>query len=414
MKHLFFPILLALIGGPAFAADPHPQLAAGLEAYEFFCSKCHGKDMINSGVSSYDLRKFPLDQKERFYSSVRDGSGAMPAWGDVIYPDELDALWVYVATRGGTQPLPEEDHSSLTPDPDAFVTQGKLTACLSRNAGAVSGLRADGGTGFDYVLSKALAQSLELELDVVWFENEAGEESDPVHETYAMLAYGLCDIVPSHPLYARSVGPAPTKTAALPLWLGMPEEVDAETRRRMPALMPHVALAPIDVTVPYMRAEIGLVYPANTAEPRGPSDLAGRTLAYQQGTLSGALVEMQQSAFNTQTRAFNPGPRFLWHLETGTADVALVDVAAFDAHRKHNKVTTLKLADWRHSVGLDIGIAVLAQRAGLKAALDRALSGFHQAQILPDMAAAEGLTYNVPKFQGLQAPFTLRSLQASN
>lgn len=107
MRALISLFALALSLGPAFGEDPHPQFEAGLEAYEFFCSKCHGKDMVNPGTSSYDLRRFPVDEKKRFYSSVQSGRGAMPAWGDVIYPEEMDALWVYVATRGGTEPFPE-------------------------------------------------------------------------------------------------------------------------------------------------------------------------------------------------------------------------------------------------------------------------------------------------------------------
>ncbi len=108
MRSVLKTLTLALFAGPAFAQDAHPELDAGLEAYEFFCSKCHGKDMVNPGTSSFDLRTFPQDDKDRFVTSVMDGRGAMPAWGDVIYPEELEALWVYVATRGGTVPFPED------------------------------------------------------------------------------------------------------------------------------------------------------------------------------------------------------------------------------------------------------------------------------------------------------------------
>ncbi len=102
-------VVLALFGAPAIAEDAHPLLSEGLKAYEFFCSKCHGKDMVNPGTSSYDLRKWPVTNKVGFVSSVVNGKGNMPAWGDVIYPEELEALWVYVATRGGTKPFPDSE-----------------------------------------------------------------------------------------------------------------------------------------------------------------------------------------------------------------------------------------------------------------------------------------------------------------
>lgn len=394
-------------------SQDHPQLAAGLEAYEFFCSKCHGKDMVNSGVSSYDLRKFPVDQKDRFYSSVREGKGDMPAWGDVIYPEELEALWVYVATRGGTQPMPKaQEGANLDLPATEFVEEGCLTACLARNAGTISGRRSKGGAGIDYLLSAALADRLGLDLKTVWYEIDNGEESDPVTQTYAMLAYPLCDLVTSHPLYAPAVGDPPTERAALPRWHGMPTEEDAETGRRVDKRMPFVALEPIAVTEPYMRAEIGLVYRAGEPEPTGLKQLGERRLAVQQGTLSGSIATM---ASVPQLVTFNPGAGFLWHLENGDADVAIADVAAFDSHRRNNAVTTLKLADWRHSVGFDIGVAVLASRSDLLGALGQAIKSLTDNGDVAVMAEAEGISYTKPTREATLKPaIRLRDLVASD
>ena len=370
--------------------------------------------MVNPGTSSFDLRKFPVDQKERFFTSVKDGRGAMPAWGDVIYPEELDALWVYVATRGGKEPFPEEEKSSLELDPSTLVADGALTVCLARNAGAVSGRRASGGTGFDYRLSEALADRLGLDLAVEWFESEPGEESDPVHETYAMLAYGLCDMVPSHPHYRRAVGAAPTEKAALPRWKDMPTEIDAETHRRVDKHLPHVTLEPIAVSDPYMRTGIGLVYRDGDPEPLGLDDIAPRRFALQQGTLTGAIAQAQAPELAAHSVMFNPGGEFLWQIEKGHADVAIVDVAAFDSHLKHNPISTLRLANWRHAIGLDIGIAVLDRQQPLLHALNAALSVMHASGALPTLADEEGLTYHAPRFDGLQDPFTWRTLLASD
>lgn len=410
MRHVLIALMLAFLGAPALPQD-QTELAAGLEAYEFFCSKCHGKDMVNSGVSSYDLRKFPLDQKDRFYSSVLEGKGDMPAWGDVIYPEEMDALWVYVATRGGTQPMVEkEEGASLELRPEDLVQAGHLTACLARNAGAISGRRSNGGIGIDFQLSAALADKLGLDLKTVWYESETGEESDPVTQTYAMLAYPLCDFVTSHPLYAPAVGDPPTQRAALPRWHGMPTETDAETGRRVDKKMPHILLRPISVTEPYMRAEIGLVYRAGDPEPTGLKNLGERRLAVQQGTLSGSIATM---ASVPHLVTFNPGAKFLWHLETGDADVAIADIAAFDGHRRHNNITDLRLADWRHSIGFDIGVAVLSSRSDLRAALDGAIKDLTASGAVSLMADAEGVTYKKPaEGDFLRPALSLRELVA--
>ncbi len=68
----------------------------GHQLFQGYCAHCHGANMVNPGNSSFDLRKFPLDQKERFVHSVTHGKSAMPAWGDILSADEINALWEYV------------------------------------------------------------------------------------------------------------------------------------------------------------------------------------------------------------------------------------------------------------------------------------------------------------------------------
>ncbi|MEM8824366.1 MAG: cytochrome c [Pseudomonadota bacterium] len=105
---------LALFVWPAIASEPasddplHPSVEFGAQVYKDVCAHCHGINMVNAGTSSYDLRKWPQDDRERFQNSVLYGRGDMPAWGDALFPGELEALWAYVVTRGGTEDLPPE------------------------------------------------------------------------------------------------------------------------------------------------------------------------------------------------------------------------------------------------------------------------------------------------------------------
>jgi len=106
--------LMILIGGLVLTATPRalpadepaataptPELAAqGKTLYTQLCSHCHGVNMVNPGTSSFDLRKFPHDQQPRFVNSVTHGKNTMPAWGDMLQPGEIDALWAYVMTGG--------------------------------------------------------------------------------------------------------------------------------------------------------------------------------------------------------------------------------------------------------------------------------------------------------------------------
>ncbi|MFC7475154.1 c-type cytochrome [Dankookia sp. GCM10030260] len=87
---------------PATAGGaPHGHEAAeGRRLYARLCSACHGIRMVNPGNSSFDLRKFPADDKARFLASVKQGKNTMPAWGDMLRPEEIEVLWAYVLTGG--------------------------------------------------------------------------------------------------------------------------------------------------------------------------------------------------------------------------------------------------------------------------------------------------------------------------
>ena len=93
-------LALALVGAPAQTNDFPPELIArGPDIYERYCSPCHGPRLIGD-ESAFDLRKFPRDQRERFVNSVTRGKNAMPPWGDLLNPEDIDALWAYVMTGG--------------------------------------------------------------------------------------------------------------------------------------------------------------------------------------------------------------------------------------------------------------------------------------------------------------------------
>ena len=94
----------ALACAPAVAQGPKgsaaEQLKTGAEIYARNCSPCHGARMLDPQGAS-DLRKFPRGERERFVNSVTRGKNQMPPWGDLLKPDEVEALWAYVVAGGG-------------------------------------------------------------------------------------------------------------------------------------------------------------------------------------------------------------------------------------------------------------------------------------------------------------------------
>jgi mono/diheme cytochrome c family protein len=87
---------LALCGTLAVAEEfPPERIRAGAAIFSRNCSPCHGTRMQNP-EAAFDLKTFPPDQHERFVSSVTRGKGQMPPWGDLLKPDDIEALWAYV------------------------------------------------------------------------------------------------------------------------------------------------------------------------------------------------------------------------------------------------------------------------------------------------------------------------------
>ena len=78
-------------------------IEAGRTQFHRTCAQCHGRNMVNSGTTVYDLRKFPTEQRERFYTSVVNGKGNMPSFKGALEPESIELLWTYVATRGGKE-----------------------------------------------------------------------------------------------------------------------------------------------------------------------------------------------------------------------------------------------------------------------------------------------------------------------
>jgi cytochrome c6 len=79
------------------------MVAQGKAQFHRTCSHCHGFNMVNSGTTVYDLRKFPVDQPDRFLNSVTNGKGNMPSFKSALDREAIQLLWTYVSTRGGKE-----------------------------------------------------------------------------------------------------------------------------------------------------------------------------------------------------------------------------------------------------------------------------------------------------------------------
>ena len=95
---LYYLLLLIMPITTLASSEPGSEdYEAGEELYDLACANCHGKNLVNPGTSSFNLKEFPLDQKPRFLNSVSKGKGFMPALGDVLDVEEIEQIWIYVS-----------------------------------------------------------------------------------------------------------------------------------------------------------------------------------------------------------------------------------------------------------------------------------------------------------------------------
>jgi mono/diheme cytochrome c family protein len=98
LKRYIAATCLVLLALPAVAAAedfPPERIRAGAAMFSRNCSPCHGTRMQNP-EAAFDLKTFPPEQHERFVNSVTHGKNQMPPWGDLLKPDDIEALWAYV------------------------------------------------------------------------------------------------------------------------------------------------------------------------------------------------------------------------------------------------------------------------------------------------------------------------------
>jgi mono/diheme cytochrome c family protein len=103
------PVVLAFACALVGRSDPvasqdqtfsRELVQAGSKLYAQRCAICHGPHMQDPDgeIGAFDLRYFPRDGHDRFIRSVTGGKNSMPAWGSLISPTDIEALWAYVCT----------------------------------------------------------------------------------------------------------------------------------------------------------------------------------------------------------------------------------------------------------------------------------------------------------------------------
>jgi mono/diheme cytochrome c family protein len=116
--------------GLALAAVPHPVHASSKKAqaagaavfHDKGCQHCHGADLegTDRGPDLFTIGK--KWHKDRIEQQIREGGNGMPAFGNVLQPDEIKSLVDYLSAkrkpaRKGTLPGAKAPDPSKPPVP---------------------------------------------------------------------------------------------------------------------------------------------------------------------------------------------------------------------------------------------------------------------------------------------------------
>ncbi|MBK4732323.1 c-type cytochrome [Oxynema sp. CENA135] len=97
-------ILLIFSGSfPAVAADSMPNSVEGAELFEANCAGCHpnGGNIIRRGknLRKNTLKRHHLDSLEAIARKVQEGKNPMPAYGDRLSSEQIEAVSAYVLSQ---------------------------------------------------------------------------------------------------------------------------------------------------------------------------------------------------------------------------------------------------------------------------------------------------------------------------
>ena len=355
----------------------------GREQFQRTCAQCHGHNMVNSGTTVYDLRRFPLDQPSRFYGSVAGGKGNMPAFGNALDGEQIRWLWAYVRARG-EPPTP-------------------LKVCVAEDNPPLSFKEKKALRGFDVLVSKAIAEAAGRPLELVPFETELEMDKTLATEVNALLSSGACELASGYALFESDLGAPGRPTARVPDYPGAPPR-----RQR-----PFVPLGRIAATKPYYAAAMGVVTRDPALKVEFLADLQERKLGAVSGTMAGsALVLYRGGLLVKNIVTLTQQEDLLAELEQGRFDATLTPLGRYDAYRLRHPETKLVRAKYLHPLRINLGFVGLESNPDIVGIATREIERAVANGDLAKWAADSGVSWIAPQPPDVQGAFTMGSLRA--
>lgn len=279
-----------------------------------------------------------------------------------------------------------------------------LRVCLNEDLPPYSVRHGDTGSGYDFLISEALAKRLGRRLVVQWFESKLDEESSASIEANALLSDGRCQLLADYPLTKDALAKPGFETARLPDFAGAKA---ADRRRR-------VTLGVLAATRPYHLAAFTIVLAGKAAERHiaGLGDLDGVSLGIEAGTFGDAiLMTFDHGRLISQITHLVPGRGgLLPGLERGDYDATLLAVHRLDAYRIDHPDTKLRPSGYYFPIGFNMGFVGLTSEQSLVERATAALGDMLKEGEAAALAHTAHMTYLPPRQPDILDGITMSDL----
>lgn len=264
-----------------------------------------------------------------------------------------------------------------------------LTVCLEEDSPPLSYKFGKKIGGFDFDVAKELAARLGREFKVQWYEAENDEENVPRFEMNALLSSGLCQLIGGFPMLESMIGPAAVETFSLPDYEGKKRSERGKV----------VRLGTVTTSIPYNRAVFAaIVGPKFNGNIKSLDDLAGRRIMAEVATIPGALLMRHNNgALVNDTAHISPLKNIFKAMDSGTADVMLIELHRFERYKFRNPDTTLRFSGYTERLGFNLGFAALDSSKDLVAKINRELQNMTSDGTFARIANANSMTHVKPE-----------------
>ena len=128
---LFASAMLLFTGGGTAAAqgatDDPGQVAAGEAVFTANCARCHGADGMGTDIGRPLIDIASQGDRGRHFTSVSEGRGGMPAFGDRLSVEEIDSAISYVRLTFVSAADTTDDDAGAADDAAAQPTELAVT-----------------------------------------------------------------------------------------------------------------------------------------------------------------------------------------------------------------------------------------------------------------------------------------------